>query len=142
MNPQFDHFLVWLDKSTRSGINSFARSFVRRKSYVSRRLSAFPIEASTWQAKENSEVMSAAIRSLQDILSHKNAAGSPLRKGWEESGSWELERNIKDTSLSSRMQTCIQKFPVVLRPVNQFNPNRPCVSWGFLVMGKKKHSIF
>ena len=71
MNPQFDHFLVWLDKSTRSGINSFARSFVRRKSYVSRRLSAFPIEASTWQAKENSEVMSAAIRSLQDILSQK-----------------------------------------------------------------------
>lgn len=36
------------------------------------------------------------------------------------------------------MQTYIQKFPVVLRSVNQFNPNRPCVSWGFLVMGKIK----
>ena len=29
------------------------------------------------------------------LLSHKNAAGSPLRKGWEESGSWELERKEK-----------------------------------------------
>ena len=29
------------------------------------------------------------------LFSHKNAAGSPLRKGWEESGSWELERKEK-----------------------------------------------
>ena len=29
------------------------------------------------------------------IFSHRSAAGSPLRKGWEESGNWELNKKVK-----------------------------------------------
>ena len=51
-------------------------------------------ERSVGQLNTETHRFSGAIL-INGLESHKNAAGSPLRKGWEESGSWELERKEK-----------------------------------------------